>query len=121
MKRLVHHAVLAGDVEEGLLEVGVDIWHLRRLDGHCRSHNIAAECCVLSNKPASIGKTPSSAVGVLGCVAVGESTHCVDSGVGMDVCRGLMVVEFGSGEAASMAESTDRGREKFEGASARAG
>lgn len=26
---------------------------MRRLDGHCRSHNIAAECCVSSSGPAT--------------------------------------------------------------------
>lgn len=50
MKRLAIQVILAGEVEEGLLEVcvGVDIWLLRRLDGHGRSHNISAECCVAS-------------------------------------------------------------------------
>lgn len=55
MKRLAIHAVhvvgeLAGEVEDGLLEVGVrvDVRLLRWLDGHGRSHNIAAECCVAS-------------------------------------------------------------------------
>ena len=67
MKRLVHHAVLAGDVEEWLLEVGVgvDVWLLRRLDGHCRSHNIAAECCVASRceREPDLGSSASKAGG----------------------------------------------------------
>ena len=55
MKRLAIHVVhvvgeVAAEVEDGLLEVGVvvDIRLLRWLDGHGRSHNIAAECCVAS-------------------------------------------------------------------------
>jgi hypothetical protein len=67
VKRLVHHVVLAGYVEEGLLEVGegVDVWLLRRLDGHCRSHNISAECCVASRcgREPDLGSSASKAGG----------------------------------------------------------
>jgi len=48
----IHHE--AGDVEEGLLRLGEGLDEVRfpllvLVDGHCRSHNIAAECCVASS------------------------------------------------------------------------
>lgn len=73
MKRLVHHE-LTGHVEEGLLEVveGFDVRLLRRLDGHCRSHNIAAECCV-SSRCGSVADLGSSASKAGGAMVVGRS------------------------------------------------